>query len=452
MNRTDMKRAIKANRMRCHKIVSLAGAILLLLLTGTGVSGQRNQLSLREAVELTLNHHYSVIMAGMETDIARINNNWGSAGRYPSLTADGSIAARKDIDGSENASRTSFSSGIGLDWVLFNGFRVGISKEKLEQLQELSEGNAAIVIEGAIEEVILAYYTVLLEQEKDAVLERVKKLSEDRYRYESARYDLGGSDSYTLLQSKNVFLSDEAEFLSQQVSVRNAVRALNYLTGEAPTTEWQFINTFEPDTSAYPFDFLLQRTLNNNQRLKNQYISLMLQENAYRLAKSELSPSLRLSAGLDNVYSSRRVNPDPAVTGNIFTPSVALSFTYDIYKGGNKKRAVDIARINHEISTVEREEMIHSLTNTLYSEYDLYQVRKKLLNVAEEGLKAAELNLELSEEKYRAGTLTSLEYRDVQLLYLNAALRRLEAVYNLIGSNITLSRLTGNILDYREEE
>jgi len=426
-------------------------ALLIFLLVHAGLSGQKEELSLQQAIGMTLDHHYGIIMASYDTDISRINNNWGTAGRYPSISVDAGLSDKKQIDGGDNARQQSLSTGVGLDWVLFNGFKVAISKEKLEQLQAQSEGNAAVVIEGAIEEVVLSYYLVLLQQEKEAVLGRILALSEDRYTYEQAKYELGGSSTYKVLQAKNVFLGDKAAYLSQQVEVRNAIRDINFLTGEAPATEWIFTDTFDPDTSAYIFDELLEKTLKNNQRLKNQYISLQLQENAYRLAKSDLMPSLRLSAGLDKSLTGRTVYPDPIEIGNVFTPSIALSFTYDLYKGGTKKRAIDIARIDREIVSVEREEMIHTLTNTLYSEYDLYLVRKVLLDVTDEALKTADLNLELSEEKYRSGSLSSLEYRDVQLLYLEAALQRLQAVYNLINSNITLSRITGGILDYAEE-
>ncbi|MFZ5939076.1 MAG: TolC family protein [Bacteroidota bacterium] len=438
--------------MTCPDLRIRLFAILSLFLLFSGAAAQRRELSLQEAVALTLKHHYSIVLAGFETDLARLNNTWEAAGRFPTVGIDGSLSTRQTIDGGDNAILNSFSAGLGLDWVVFNGFRVGITKEKLEQLQLLSEGNAALVIEGAIEEVILTYYSVLLEKEKEAVLERLFRLSGDRYSYEEARYELGGSGSYQLLQARNVYLGDEAAYLTQQVNVRSYTRELNYLTGDAPATEWSFTSSFTPDTTDYELDELLRLMLSNNQRLKNQYCSLLLQENAWQLARSDLYPSVRFSAGLDNNLSGKTVYPADPVTGNVFTPSASLSFSYGLYQGGAKKRALEAARINREAASVEREEMIHRLTNTLYSEYDLYQVRKVLLTVAEEGLKAAEMNLELSEAKYRAGTLTSLEYRDVQLLYLNAALRRLEAIYNLISSNITLSRLTGGILDYSTEE
>jgi outer membrane protein len=56
--------------------------------------------------------------------------------------------------------------------------------------------------------------------------------------------------------------------------------------------------------------------------------------------------------------------------------------------------------------------------------------------------------MSIADEKFRTGAISSFEYRDIQLIYLNSALRRLEAIYDLIGSRTALTRLTGGFLMY----
>ena len=105
-----------------------------------------------------------------------------------------------------------------------------------------------------------------------------------------------------------------------------------------------------------------------------------------------------------------------------------------------------MARINEGVAKVEIREMDHALTNELFNLFDYHEVRIELLNVANENLEAANLNLSISEEKYRSGVINSLNYRDIQLLYLNAAVRRLRAIYNLVNSRTQLTRITGGFL------
>ncbi len=98
------------------------------------------------------------------------------------------------------------------------------------------------------------------------------------------------------------------------------------------------------------------------------------------------------------------------------------------------------------MAQVEVEEMTHRLTNQLLNLYDFFQVHKTLLEVTEESLQAAELNMQIADEKYKTGAINSFNYRDIQLIYLNAELSRLEAIYNLIGSHTSLARIIGGFI------
>ncbi|MCK5258163.1 MAG: TolC family protein [Thermoplasmatales archaeon] len=61
------------------------------------------------------------------------------------------------------------------------------------------------------------------------------------------------------------------------------------------------------------------------------------------------------------------------------------------------------------------------------------------------------LNLNIAKEKFDAGTINSFNYRDLQIVYLNAAFNKLEAVYNLLDTHTELMRLTGNIITEYEQ-
>ena len=123
---------------------------------------------------------------------------------------------------------------------------------------------------------------------------------------------------------------------------------------------------------------------------------------------------------------------------NSLTPYGNLRLSFDIYSAGVRRRGVEIATINEEIAQVEIQQMEHALTNELFNLHDFHQVRR-------------ELNLSISEDKYRTGVINSFNYRDVQLIFLNVSFQRLQAVYNLIGSQAALTRITGGYLGYTTE-
>lgn len=423
---------------------------ILLILTGILIFQQvpaQDILTLSGALEKALENNYGLIISRASNEIAGINNNPGTAGRYPTIGFDASNTNFYDINSSSYSGR--FAAGVGLNWVLFDGMRVNITLDKLENMEALSEGRLGVEIENTIEEVILGYYQVLLQQEQLKVLESVMKLSEDRYNYELDRKSLGGSVTYNVLQAQNVYLTDKANYMNQEVVLRNSIRNFNFFLGEEPTATWAFSELFEADTTDYVLADLLAKMKSSNQVLKNQYTNLMLMENETSLKRANYSPTLSLGAGLE-VGESWPNTVGQALTGNL-TPYGNLRLGFDIYSAGVRKRSVEIARINEEIAQIEISQMEHALTNELFNLADYYGVRVALLNVANENMAAAELNLSISEEKYRSGVINSFNFRDVQLIYLSAALRRLQSVYNLIDSKTQLTRITGGFLGTQQE-
>ncbi len=419
------------------------------LLVSSVVCGQGNQLTLYSAIEKALQNNYGVIISRADREIADINNDWGNAGRYPTIGFDASDNNSYGLTNNTYTNR--LSAGLDLNWNIFNGFSVSITKSKLENLEEISSGRLMVMIENTVEDIILTYYNVLLQKERLDVLKKVMELSSDRYQYEMQRQSLGGSVTYNVLQAKNVYLTDKANFMSQEVLVRNAIRNLNYIMGEYAVNTWDFVESFEPKTTSYNLQDLLSKMRSSNQTLKNQYTNLLLQQNETALKESSYFPSLSLGAGMDFNQTWSGVSGADVAGNQSASPYGNLRLSYDIYTAGVRKRALQVARINEEVAQVEIDQMEHALTNELLNLFDYYEVRVELLNVARENMEAAELNLSISEEKYRSGVINSFNYRDVQLIYLNAALGRLQAIYNLIDSNTQLTRITGGFLGIEEQ-
>jgi len=423
--------------------------ILSFLFIASLAKGQDNNLTLSSALELALENNYGLIISRADVQVAGINNNWGTAGRYPTIGFDASDNNNYELNNSVYTNR--LSAGAGLNWVLFDGFRVNITKSKLENLEDLSSGQFAVQVQSTIEDIIQVYYSVLLQKEQLKVLETVMQLSDDRYQYELKKKSLGGSVTYNVLQAQNVFLTDKANHMNQEMMVRNTVRNLNFMLGMEPSQTWEFTEAFEADTSEYILADLLSKMKADNQNLKNQYTGLLLRENETSLQKSAYYPSVSLGAGMDYGHTWAYANGSQSLNIGTLTPYGNVRLSFDIYSAGVRKRGVEIARINEEIAKVEISQMEHSLTNELFNLFDYYGVRLELLNVASENLEAAELNLSISEDKYRSGVINSFNYRDIQLIFLSASYQRLQAIYNLISSKAGLTRITGGFLSYAAE-
>ena len=422
--------------------------IFATLVLATTAIGQ-DPLTLSGSLEQALENNYGLIISRADVQVAEINNNWGTAGRYPTIGFDASDNNNYELNNSIYTNR--LAADVGLNWPLFDGFRVSVTKTMLENLEELTSGRLDVQVESTIEDIILGYYNVLLQQEQLKVLQTVKDLSDDRYQYELKKQSLGGSVTYNVLQAKNTYLTDKANYMNQEMMVRNTVRNLNYMMGVEPSQTWEFAEAFEADTSDFILANLLSKMKADNQTLKNQYTNLLLQENETSLQKSTYYPSLSLGAGMDYGHTRAYSGGTQSLNNETMMPYGNVRLSFDIYSAGTRKRGVEIAKINEDVAQVEIDQMEHALTNELFNLFDYHEVRLELLNVANENLEAAELNLSISEDKYRSGVINSFNYRDIQLIYLNVSYQRLRAVYNLISSKAGLTRITGGFLAYEAE-
>ena len=422
--------------------------VILIFTTDMATGFAQQPLSLEQAITISLENNYDLSIAGKRVETAKISNTWGAAGALPIISFNGSVSESINYNDTEDYSNTNVAGDISMNWVLFDGFSVKINKQRLEELQMQSEGNAVVVIESTIQDVILSYFKCLMEKEKEAMMLSLMELSNDRYSIVKEMKDLGVNTTYDLLQAQNSYLEDKSTYLLQKLSYENECKNLNYLLGVDGASEWELTTPFEKDTLSYEFAVLQDKMLSNNATLKNQYIYQSLLEKEIKLAKSSYYPTLSLNAGINaNDNTTYYYENTPDRSADSYSPSGSLVLSYSIFNGGNRKRALDIAKVNSEIGDTQTDQMEHSLSNQLYQLYNFYSIRKELLTLSEEQQQAAQLNLNISAEKFAQGAINSFNYRDVQILYKNASLGYLDAIYNLIESDTQLLKITGGILD-----
>ena len=440
----------------------LLSLFLLLILTLNAQSQQ--PLSLSEAIQTGLSNNYDIQIEQKTVDIDKNNNNWGEAGRFPTLD----FQLQNNNNWRDVSNPASFFQGttqsnninpiISLNWVLFDGFRANITKTRLARLQAESEGNADIVIQNTIQSIILGYYTAVYEKERIDVLKTTLDVSRDRYEYVLLKKELGSAVTTDVLLEEGNYLTDSLNLINQGNVYRNAVRDLNILLGiEAINQDYNFTDSLEFTANTYEYEDLYTKMVDGNADLRKEFITQAILKEDYRLAKADMYPTLSLGASYSfdktrqdlsgsSILESR---PDTEPISNARTINTGINFTltYNLFNGGKIQRAIKNAQINYDIGQLRTEDLKRSLSRDLIAEYDLYNNRLELKGIAERRKESAEQNLTLSEEQFKTGTISSFDFRDVQVNYLSSALEDLQATYNLIESNVSLLRLTGGIMD-----
>jgi outer membrane protein TolC len=415
-------------------------------------------LTLDSAIVIGLENNFQIRIAEEQFNMAELNNRWGTVGRFPSINLGINSINRYDntpvfdtmnfeYDRGDQYSNT-LTPYVNLQWLLFDGLSVNMNKQKLDLLERYSFGFSSIVVENTIQSIILGYYLALLEEERLKVLESVKQLSGDRYNYIMLRKDLGSVVTFDVLQAKNSYYSDSTNYLLQQLRVKNAFLRLNLLLGELPAVKFELVDSFQVDLQNYAMDDLMNKMLANNRTLLNQYVNQEILKKDVSIAKSDMWPSIAMNAGADYKQGWYDWEKNERNT-YLFDYYANFTLSFNLFNGGRTKRAIETAKITEKIGEIEITQAKQTLENLLVNQFGLYGIRKQLLNVAQVNLESAELNMQIATEKYRNGSINSFNFRDVQLIFLNASSNKLNAVYDLIDSQVELLRLTGGIITER---
>lgn len=444
-------------------------SILFLAILCAFVSANAQEsLSLSDAIQLGLSRNYNVLIERGNVEVSQNNNDWGEAGRWPTislnlnqnngLTDNVKVAFPTSTQGQTIAN--SVNPSINVNWTVFDGFKVNISKKRLELLQAETEGNASVVIANALQSIILGYYLAVLEQERLEEFGKQLTLSRDKYDYVKIKSELGSAVSSEVLLEEGNYLTDSINFINQQLVVRNAMRDLNVLLAEENIGKtYAFSDTLSISSEEYSFEDLRGKMIGENVDLKKQYITQSLLGQTTRLRYADRYPTVSLNAGFSENQNSLDLSKASFFTGSGFangpdtrlkstTDNYSANFTigFTLFNGGKIQRAIRNSIVNEGVGELRVDQLETSLDRDLLSALDRYNIRRQLYAINARRMQAAEINLNLSQEKFRNGSINSFDYRDVQNTYLSSSTLRLQAIYNLINSKIELMRLTGGLI------
>jgi outer membrane protein len=429
--------------------------LILILMLLAPISLIAEDLTLEQAIKIGLENNYAIQISKQETEIAKINNTWGTVGRLPMIDLGVSNANRYDenqqvvqgfeIDTKQNS--YAIAPFVQLNWTIFDGFSIGIRKDNMEKLEKLSKGNEQDIVEAKVQDIVMAYYGALLDKQRLEVLGEIKKLSLDRYTVSMMKKDLGNAVTFDVLQFKNAYLRDSTNYLLQEVSYQNSLRSLNYLLAAEASVEYNPSDEFNYEFETYSLDNLKQSMLKNNKIYQNMLTGQEILENNIDLENNEYMPKLKFNSGAD--YSKNYIYPqgDDSYDTYRIDYYANLSLSINIYNGGNTERAVQVARIEEEKGRMTISQLKLSLENRLQNLHEQYELKKQLYSVSVSNRETSQLNLQISKDKFDSGAINSFNYRDIQLQYISASLNELGSVYDLLQTRVDILKLTGLIMD-----
>lgn len=412
---------------------------------------------LNDCIRTGLERNFSLLITRNNEAISKNNFTPGNAGFLPSidLTAreGGTLTDSKSnmTDGTQNISKGAFNTtstgSVSLAWTIFNGFSVQTTYKKLNELKQIGELNTQMTVENLVADIISGYYGCIQQEEVLKIKKYAVTLSRERLRIDEDRYLLGSGSKLEVLQSRVYFNSDSSNLAKQIEVVRAAKVSLNQLMAVDNLGEL-FISK---DTSVLLnqqllYEKLLDETLAKNTSLLIASKNKVISDYDYKIIKSRSYPYMNLSSAYNynyNIYGS-------GTTKNLTTNGMNYGVTVgvNIFDGMNQRRSIRNSSIDVKNEELRFKDIQQGVKADLITIYGAYSNFLRLISLEEQNLQTATENLYIAMERYKLGSLSGIDLREVQKSLLDAKDSLLSVEYQAKLAEISLMLISGSIMDY----
>ncbi len=416
-------------------------------------------LTLERAIRSGLENNFGIRIAENDEEVAMNNNRAGNAGMLPTLDVEAGKSYQKqnidlDIQGSEGTFNISrdwaksdrFGASAQLNWTIFDGLGMFMSKGRLQALEQWGELNTQQIVQNTVAEIQIAYYQIILEEERLKVLDENLEISQRRMDFARNRYEVGKGSKLDYLSAQVDFNSDQSLLIQQRERIQNAKVDLNVILARDVNTDFTIGEGIKVDEDLQ-YDELAEQLDRSNPEILKALQDHNVAYYEFRERQANRYPSISLDVSYN--YSTQDNEAGQLRSSTFDGVGYGVTARWNIFNGFNTNRQVQNARIEHRSTLLVLEETKLLLAGDLRKIYNNYLNNLQLEELEEESLIVAKENEEIAIERFRLGASNSLELREAQRNLVSANSRLLNAKFSTKLAEIELLRLTGNLVKSR---
>jgi outer membrane protein len=432
--------------------MKLKSLYIIILLCLVPTMQAQELLTLEEAVKAALENNYEIRISKNELTIDKTNVTIGNAGMLPSVAANAidnnniQNTTQTRSDGTtttlNNAKNNSLTYGVGLDWTVFDGFKMFARYDQLKAVQQLGEAELKLTVITKISDVTSTYYDLVQQQQQLAALDSTIVISNQRVALANNRYTIGKASKLELLNAQVDLNTDTTTYLRQKELYANTKTLLNQMMARDVKTDFRVVDVIAVDGQLL-LPELVTLAEKQNPQLEAQVLNKRIAELQLKQIKADRYPVIA-------VNTAYNFNESESSLGFVTQSSAkglnyGFTATLNLFDGFNQRRNEKVAKLLIENSSIAIEQQNQTLQATLTTSYQTYLTNLELIKLEQRNEALAKQNLDITLEKYRIGTIPTIEVRTAQLNYVNARVRNSNAQFQAKLSEISLKELAGNL-------
>ncbi|WP_416441229.1 TolC family protein [Leeuwenhoekiella sp. A16] len=416
------------------------------------VTSAQELLTVEEAVNIALENNYDIKIASNDLKIDQTSATIGNAGMLPFV--DATIANSNSIQNSEqtrssgevinldNAKNNSLNYGVGLDWTVFDGFRMFARYDQLKELEKLGETQLQLTVLARVSDVMVTYYDLVQQQQQLSALDSTMVISEQRLNLAQNRFTIGKASKLEVLNAQVDLNTDQTTLFRQKETFANTKISLNQLLARDINIDFKVVEEIEVDDELF-LPNLIELAEEQNPQLQAQLINKRVAELEKKQIKGGRYPTIVATTGYN--FSESESSLGFTTNANAQGWNYGFSASLNLFNGFFQRRNEKIASIQIENSNLAIEQQLDNLHAQLGTAYQTYLTNISLIELEQRNEAIAKENLEITMDKFRIGTIPTIEFRTAQLNYINAIVRFSNAKFQAKLSEITLKQYAGNL-------
>lgn len=441
---------------------------LLILLFAVDLSTAQEKLNLSDAIEAALEHNHNIQISNIEQDKASNLVTRGNAGQLPSLSANSdlnwSYADLELTPGSffqnllnpeggegqspgaikyDGVSSTSFSAGLGTQFVIYDGMKGRLRYRTLETGSDLAGLQHKQEMENTILVTTRNYVQAVTLQKAIELKELAMEQSRDRYRVVEIRREYGQASEQQLLQALADLKADSTEYRDLIHQYENAYRDLHSAIGW-DRREMVPLDDGIRSTDLPHYDNLLLSMYANNTALNVRERRIEQAQIQQKITKADILPTI--TAGAQYGYNYQSATDGQFETQEQLGFMGGISLKIPIFTGGRNRTASQNAKASIRQEQIRYDESEQNLLTQFENTWNRLIHFENRLKTERDNLTVYERNYERAKDSFEQGLITGVELRSAQLSLQDARLRISETEFQIKLAETTLLYLSGGLL------
>jgi outer membrane protein TolC len=453
------------NIMKNHRVIVTILVVVLAFAKANSQQAIAPVLTKQEAVELMLQNNYDIKIADNNILVADNNADVLNSGYLPSLQ--GTAGASYDDNNSEtdfngaldqdgnirepivinDAETRQYNAAIAMDYTLFDGMGRFYNYKRLKEQYQLSELQARSTIENTTVQLMSVYLEVARLTENLEVFKQTLGISKNREIRAQYQFEYGQVNKLEVLNARVDINTDSINVMNTAQQLRNTKRDLNVLLNRELEAYFA-VDTTVNLINELTLDSYFNKVNQNNIRLLQASSNVQISEYDIRTSKALLLPRI----GLSGSYGWNQTdNPPsaffPATTRTSSSLTLGANLTWDLFDGGRSITGIRNSKIAYENQTLFKEQIEQEVQRDLANARGTYENAVAIFKMQEQNVLTNENNFLRTEEQFKLGQVSSIEFRQAQVNLLNAETIKNLAKYDAKLAEYQLLQLTGQLLN-----